>query len=172
MAELDIVWAEMLQSAIAKADINGNTDLADYLRLKATNDAIRSAASRWLFATAVETALGSDLFDPHERSQIKVERLSPHRFRSGSSNMAGEKIIFRLGVRCLEIQAGWTRTPSDGFMRGQALAVAEILHFGMPRRNAFLRLLRTSPLPQWFDETNAVFTSADLSRHLAMFVGT
>ncbi|MGI8493966.1 MAG: hypothetical protein ACR2L1_01470, partial [Pyrinomonadaceae bacterium] len=58
---------------------------------------------------------------------------------------------FRSGVRSLTVETGWTRTPSDGFMRGGSLAHARISHFGMSKANAELLLIRQNgDLPYWF----------------------
>ncbi len=42
MTELDQIWSQMLDHAAVRAQESGNREVADYLRLKATNDAIRA----------------------------------------------------------------------------------------------------------------------------------
>ena len=56
MTELDQVWSEMLGDAYKNAAASGRNSVADYLRLKATNDSIRAVGVRWLFDTFVEHA--------------------------------------------------------------------------------------------------------------------
>jgi hypothetical protein len=46
MNELDQLWSEKLSTAIDNARKTGRGDLADYLELKAANDAVRQAASK------------------------------------------------------------------------------------------------------------------------------
>ena len=52
MTELDRVWSKMLEDAGTRS----SGDVAEYLRLKASNDAIRTAGVGWLFDTMIETA--------------------------------------------------------------------------------------------------------------------
>lgn len=141
MTELDRVWSKMLEDAIPGA----NVEVAEYLRLKATNDAIRTAGVGWLFDTMIEIA-GREM---SARPNLTIERLEPHRFKYGNSHMAGRLVSFRLGVRCLDVEAGWVRTPSDGIMRNGSLAVARFSHFGQPKHNSEFRFVRREPLPAW-----------------------
>jgi hypothetical protein len=90
--------------------------------------------------------------------------------------MVGSLIRFRFGVRSLTIEAGWTRTPADGFMRGGALAAARLTHFGQAKHNAELVLLRPGDnAPQWFavtrNNTLAVFDMRSILEHFAVFIG-
>ena len=124
MTELDRVWSKMLEDAIPGA----NVEVAEYLRLKATNDAIRTAGVGWLFDTIIEIA-GREM---RARPHLNVETLEPHNFKHGSSNMVGRLVSFRLGVRCLTVEAGWVRTPSDGIMRNGSLAVARFSQHQQP----------------------------------------
>src|SRR5688572_21900374 len=120
MTELDQVWSQMLDAAAVKARETGRHDVAEYLRLKATNDAIRKLGCTWLFNTFVEIATNIQ----SGRIHLTIERQEPHSFAHGSSNMVGSRINVQQGVRCLSIEAGWARTPSDGIMRNGALAFA------------------------------------------------
>lgn len=166
MTELDEVWAEMLGSAAQKAAAAGRHHLADYLRLKATNDAIRTRGVSWLFDTAVE--IGTSVSLPY--APVSIERFSPHAFKRGTSNMAGSRLVFRQGVRCLAVEAGWTRTPSDGIMTGAALAFARLLHFGMPRNDAEFRLVRGTDLPEWIDHAGIAVDTVSIRRHFNIFL--
>jgi hypothetical protein len=165
MNELDEIWSQMLEEAIAKAEAGGRRDVAEYLSLKATNDAIRQASVHWLFGSVLEIA--------HENPHIKIENENPHRFAFQNANLVGSLLRLRLGVRSMTVEAGWTRTPNDGFMRGGALAAARITHFGMSKQNAELLLLRSGELPHWFavgkKGERDLFDSAQVTRHFHIF---
>lgn len=169
MNELDEIWTQMITNAIADARAADRHDVAAYLALKATNDLIRSTSINWLFDSMTEIAAR------HNRNiaNVRVESENPHNFAFGKANMVGSLLRLRQGVRCLTLEAGWTRTPKDGFMSGGALAVAQITHFGIPRSNSSLVLLREDDLPQWFsidksDKKN-VFDSRHLQKHFQVF---
>lgn len=136
MIELDEFWSEMLSDASRAAREAGRHHVADYLELKARNDAIRNAGVRWLFDALMEFAGEAN------RRQIAVTADSeqPYNFSDHGHNMAGSRLILRHGIRCLSLEAGWTRTPSDGFMKGGSLAVAKIAHFGLAKFNSRLLL--------------------------------
>jgi hypothetical protein len=166
MTELDQVWARMLDTAAEHAGKLGRDDIVEYLRLKATNDAIRAAGVTWLFDTIIGIGLDAQKRRPH----ITIERIEPHRFNRGNSRMVGAKLEIRQGVRCLTVEAGWTRSPGDGVMRGQALAVGAIIHFGIARKNAELKLVRGDELPRWLGAKGLVIDSGELRRHFALFL--
>ena len=166
MTELDQVWARMLDTAAEHAGKLGREDIVEYLRLKATNDAIRAAGVKWLFDTVIEIGIEMQKRRPH----ITIDRIEPHKFHRGNSRMVGAKLEIRQGVRCLTVEAGWTRSPGDGVMRGQALAVGSILHFGIARQNAELKLVRGDELPQWLGANGLAIDSSELRRHSALFL--
>ena len=172
MNELDEVWARMLAEAKAKAEASGRGDVAAYLELKANNDTIRAASVKWLFDSMFEIAAEAN----RKNAAITIENENPHRFIFGKSNLSGALLRLRQGVRCLTIEAGWTRTPADGFMRGGALAGAQITHFGISKHNAELVLLRGENLPNWFsiskDGKQSLFDSKNLQHHFRVFLGT
>ena len=170
MNELNDIWEQMLESAIAKAEISGNHNVAEYLKLKATNDAIRTESSKWLFETLLETA--------HSFLQkgvnIVIENENPHRFEMNKATVVGSLLRFRQGLRCLTIEIGWTRTPSDGFMRGNALAFGKISHFGMSKKNVELHLAKLNDIPTWFlinDENRETLLLQHLDEHFSQFIG-
>lgn len=170
MNELDEVWARMLSEARAKAQVSGSRDVAEYLALKATNDAIRLASVKWLFDSLLEIAS----FENRNAANIAFETENSHRFSFGNANLIGSRLNFRQGVRCLTLEAGWTRTPADGFMRGGALACARILHFGLSKHNADLLLIRAGDVPNWFsvtDEKRQLFNAIQLQQHFQVFLG-
>lgn len=166
MNELDELWSQKLEEAIAQAETAGRRDVAEYLTLKATNDAIRQTGVQWLFGSLLEIASAA--------AQVAIENENPHRFDFGSASLVGSLLRLRRGVRCLTLEAGWTRTPADGFMRGGAFVAARITHFGIAKENAELLLLRTgAAAPQWFavgrDGRRNAFDSAHLARHFHIF---
>lgn len=172
MNELNEFWANSINEAINKARGQGRHDVADYLALKATNDEIRGASSRWLFESFLEIA--------HEAIRrgidLKIENVSPHRFEINRATMVGSLVRLIFGVRSLTIEAGWTRTPADGFMRGGSLAAARLTHFGQSKHNAELILLRSAEnAPQWFavDKNGArkPFDANSILEHFAVFIG-
>ncbi len=172
MDELNEKWAKMLLDATAKAQAQGRADVAEYLALKFANDGLRATACRWLFDSLVE------LSDEVNRRgiKLKIENQNPHRFAIGYSTMVGSLLKFKYGLRNLTIEAGWTRTPQDGFIRGGGLACAKISHFGMSKLNAELLLVRSSEnVPQWFsvngEGKRLPFNLTDLQNHFNLFIG-
>ena len=116
MNELDEIWAQKLAEAAENARVSGRHDVADYLALKAANDTIRRTAVGWLFDTAVQIAAEAN----RNLSGIAIEREDPYNFSLRGANIVGSMLRVRQGVRCMTIEAGWTRTPADGFMCGGA----------------------------------------------------
>lgn len=171
MSELNEVWTEDLKFAIEQAKQTNRFEIADYLSLKESNDAIRQASIKWLFDTVLEIVFA---FNNHG-AKIKLTQSDKHNFKFGNSNLRGSYLKLQQGIRCLEIEAGWTRTPSDGFMRGGALACARITHFGFSKRNEDLVLLKFEAKPQWFsvaDERNRIsFNVQSFRKHFEVFLG-
>jgi hypothetical protein len=171
MIELDEVWTQMLGEAIEKARASGQGDVAEYLALKANNDAIRAASVKWLLDSMLEIASLAN----RTGASVTIENENPHRFAMKNANLVGSLLNLRQGVRCLTVEAGWTRTPADGFMRGGALACAKISHFGISRYNAELLLLKSNDFASWFsvDENGKKdsFDSRHLNRHFQVFLG-
>lgn len=157
----------MLDEASARALSAGRHEVAEYLRLRATNDAIRRAGVGWLLETMITIAAHAT----RVRRNVTIEREEPHNFAVGSSNMAGSRLRIRQGVRCLSVEAGWARTPSDGIMRNGSLAFSRISHFGIPKNSSELRLVHAESLPQWLTERDLVVDSRELQRHFDLFTG-
>lgn len=171
MNELDEVWRQMISEAVLKAKATGRGDVAEYLALKANNDAIRAAGCRWLFDSLLELSAEAN----KKGVKIEIENEDPHRFAAAGATMVGSLLQFRRGVRSLTVEAGWTRTPADGFMRGNALARAGVTHFGIGKASAELLLARAdNNLPQWFalqpDGARKVFSANDLREHFNLFL--
>ncbi len=166
MQELEDVWSAMLAAAGERAEQAGRRHIAEYLRLRSTNDAIRSAGVGWLIDTMVEIA-GREL---GRLTGLRIESEEPYRFRQGRSQMTGRALHITRGVRSLTVEAGWVRGPSDGIMLRGALAGARLAHFGLPRRSADLRLMRADPLPLWLDGEDLTVDTSYLERHFEIFL--
>jgi len=171
MNELEQIWTQKLSEARVKAQTAGREDVADYLALRATNDMIRQTSVKWLFESLLEITAEAN----RNGANIQIETENQHRFQYGNSSLAGSLARFRQGVRCLILEAGWTRTPADGFMRGGALAVARVTHFGLSKHNAELFLVSEKDLPGWFavdkSGTRELFDAKNLQRHFQVFLG-
>lgn len=170
MEELDEVWTNFLKVAAARVKSGDHNDVADYLELKSTNDFLRSTSIQWLFEALAEIATEAN----RNSANLTFENAHPHKFSDGKANLVGWLVRFRQGVRCLSVEAGWTRTPSDGFMRGGALAVGRVTHFGMSKKNAELILLKVENAPVWFaldkDGKRSEFHSGHLQNHFKIFL--
>ena len=159
MEELDDAWAQMLAAAGERAALAGREDVAEYLRLKATNDAIRRTGVKWLLDAFVTAAFEHD-------QHLDVVREEGHSFAHGTSTMAGTRLTMRYGVRCLDVEAGWARVPSHGIMREAAFARANVLHFGRSRENESLKLVQGTDLPEWLLLSGSKFLLEDARRHV------
>ncbi len=172
MNEPDEIWARKLDDALEKARAAGSGDVADYLRLKTANDAIRAAGVKWLFDSALAIVAEVN----RRNAAVTVENENPHDFAFGNANIVGSLARLRQGIRCLTVEAGWTRSPHDGFMRGGALACARISHFGLSRNDEELLLVRAADTVDWFvvDKENRrqPFDSRNLERHFQIFLAT
>ena len=169
MTELDQVWSQMLAEAGVKADEQGRHHIAGYLRLRATNDIIRSRGIAWLIDSFIEVATDAQRNKP----KLSIERVEPYEFSHGSSTMVGTQLVIRHGVRCLTVDAGWVRIPSHGIMRERALALAKIAHFGLPNAGVEIRLVHChDELPRWIDSEENVVDMAVINRHLEVLLGS
>ncbi|HEX2640728.1 MAG TPA: hypothetical protein VHL50_09160 [Pyrinomonadaceae bacterium] len=170
MTELDDIWTSMLASA-AENPTAVDRDVADFLALKASNDQIRQAAVKWLFDGLTQIAAEAN----RRKLPVSVENAESHRFDYRGANIVGSLLRLRRGVRSLSLEAGWTRSPGDGFMRGGAMAVARISHFGIKEAGADLILIRHESVPIWCSidrqETRIEFRLHDLMKHFAIFIG-
>jgi len=167
MSELDEAWELALAEAQTRAHAAGRRDIADYLSLRRRNDLLRRTGTDWLinefmFLAGVANRSGAG---------IQMERHDEHRFARGSASMVGKGITLRQGVRALTIESGWPRLPKDGIVRGGGLACANIKHFGRPRLNQELLLIRSPKgSPEWLivnDDQRTSLTETDLQHHIA-----
>ncbi len=159
----------MLARAIDAAHASGRGDVADYLTLRAANDLRREAGVRWLVDSLIELGTTRQA----AAAGILIHRHEPHSFNLGISNITGTRINLSKGVRCLSVEAGWTRTPADGFMRGGALAIARLSHFGIPKLTEQLHLIPVGDTPDWFrivdGKRGESFHADDIAEHFRIF---
>ncbi len=171
MNELSDVWEQLIAEAAKNPTDAGGEGLAEFIAVKSANDALRQTSVKWLLETMRAAAEHAN----RKNANITIETQDSHRFSMEKMTLAGSLLRFKQGIRCLTVEAGWTRTPADGFMRGNALAVARITHFGIARANAELHLLKFEDRPQWFTVTQiglrVSFELDDLIRHFQVFLG-
>jgi len=171
MDELNEVWEQLIAEAAKNPQNVQPAGLAEFIAVKAANDEIRETSVRWLLETMRGAAEHANL----KNANILIEEDDSHRFSNGEMHLRGALLRFKQGIRSMTVEAGWTRAPGDGFMRGNALAIARITHFGIPRENAELHLLKYENRPQWFAVTKlglrVSFEITDLIRHLQIFLG-
>lgn len=171
MNELDEVWSQKLNDALAKAQTSGRGDVADYIALRTTNDNLRQTSIKWLFDSLIEIAS----FANRSGNAVTIETKNQHQFKVGNSTLSGASISLRQGVRCLTVEAGWTRLPADGFMRGGALAIGRLIHFGISKHNIELSLVLQDNSPSWFSADKngkrEAFDSRHLNEHFQIFLG-
>ena len=156
MSELDAEWARRVEEAEARARSAGRGDVAEYLLLRASNDAARGVGCAWLVETFQMIAGEAN----RAGASLSVSLEDAHRFRVGHSTMVGRRLTLRAGVRSVTVEAGWPRSPRDGVVRGNGLARARVAHFGDKKAGEELLLVRdTDGTPRWLalegDEANA-----------------
>jgi hypothetical protein len=164
MGELDEAWAAALSEAERRARLAGRNDVAEYLLLKNSNDLLRKAGIDWLLAEF--TVLAGDA--NRAGASIQISKQEDHRFKTGNSTMVGHLLTLTNGVRTLYVEAGWPRTPRDGFVRGGGLAAANIRHLGIKAANEELLLSKSNKgAPAWKSiEKNYFLLQADIRRHI------
>jgi len=171
MTELDEAWDLALADAKARARASGRRDIADYLDLRRQNDLLRRTATDWLIDRAVLVAGKAN----RAGAAIQIEQDDTHRFARGNATMVGKRVTLRQGVRAMTIESGWPRTPRDGIVRGGGLASANIKHFGRPRANAELLLMRAANgSPRWFlydkHGKKSVLSEEEIQTHISLLI--
>lgn len=170
--ELEEIWARFLHDAAQNRRPNGDV-VGDYLRLREANDAVRQTGINWLCDAFLLVAAEAN----RRGARIQIEQSDDNVFKVGAATMRGKKINLKSGVRAFSIEAGFPRTPSDGFVRGNGLACARATHFGMPKHNVELILIRpnnqTAPLWWTIDKENlrVEFALEHLKNHFAVLLG-
>ncbi|MEZ5307460.1 MAG: hypothetical protein R2684_09975 [Pyrinomonadaceae bacterium] len=171
MSNNEVEFERDISSAIEHAKSVGRFDLSDYLSLRSSNDAIRESARKWLFDSVLEIVFA---FNNHGAS-IKIDQKAKHRIRYSGGWLSGELLELRQGLRCLTIEAGWTQSLEDGFMRGGALAFARLNHFGHSKQNEELVLLTFEGNHQWFsiedEKHRRSFEFVSLKPHFQVLMG-
>jgi hypothetical protein len=171
LSELEEHWANALAEAERRARALGRKDLAEYVALRSANDLLRRTAVDWLISTLM--ALAGEL--NRSGASLQVEHQENHRFRVGQATMVGQSLTLRRGVPLIQVEAGWPRTPPDGFVRGGGLARAHIRHMGKPSVNEELLLTQSrSKVPQWQvmekSGKQVVLSEARLRKHLSELI--
>jgi hypothetical protein len=173
LSELDAEWARRVAEAEGRARRSGRGDVADYLLLRASNDAARSVGCAWLVETFQMIAGEAN----RAGASLTVALEDAHRFRVGHSTMIGRRLTLRAGVRSVTVEAGWPRSPRDGVVRGNGLARASVSHFGDRAAGEELLLVRGDDgTPRWLtlagDDSHAPrpresFSEASARAHVA-----
>jgi hypothetical protein len=146
MSELDEAWALALAEAETRARLAGRQDLIDYLALRKSNDLLRTTGVNWLLTTFESLAGEAN----RKGASIQTAKNDDHRFRVGNATMVGKLLTLSFGVRKLLIEAGWPRTPRDGFVRGGGLASGNIKHLGIKSASeSLLLVLSDQGVPCW-----------------------
>lgn len=172
MSELDEAWAFALAEAETRARQSGRGDIAKYLALRVSNDALRKIGIQWLISTFEVLAAEAN----RRGGSIQIAREDKHRFPVGTSTMVGNLLTLTVRVRVLTIEAGWPRAPRDGVVRGGGLAVANIKHLGLKPANEELLLVQSKQgTPCWVVNDprgqKAVVREASLRKHIAILIG-
>lgn len=171
MSELDEAWALALAEAEDRARAAGRADLTEYLSLRNANDLKRKIGRSWLLDTFAALAAEANAAG----AAIEISREGGHRFRVGNSSMVGSSVSLNKGVRMLLVEVGWPRIPSDGFISGGGLALANIRHFGLKSANQKLRLLiNPDGSPGWVVENkvdgHSQILESDLRNHITILL--
>jgi hypothetical protein len=173
VSELEEQWTSALAEAERRARAHGRQDIAEYVALRSNNDRLRRTAIDWLITTF------SELAADHNRAgaSLQTDQFDDHRFSVGQATMAGRLLTLRFGARVLQIEAGWPRTPRDGFIRGVGFACANIRHVGRPHLNDELLLTKSvASAPEWTilkkNGERAVLTKDRIASHLADLLKT
>jgi hypothetical protein len=171
MSELDFEWERRVAEASERARETGRGDVADYLFLRASNDAARAVGVAWLVDTF--HALAGEL--NRRGASVTATADDAHRFRAGHSTMVGRRLVLRAVVRSLTVEAGWPRTPRDGFVRGGGLAFARLSHFGDRAADEELLLVRDGEgAPRWLsldeDRPRTPFLEERARQHVSLLL--
>ena len=167
MSELDEAWGQALAEAQRRATAAGRRDVAEYLRLRASNDLLRKTGIDWLLTTFTILAGKAN----RRGASIQIAKEDVHSFPVGNATMVGPLLTLGFGVRALSVEAGWPRTPSDGFVRGGGLACARIRHRGRKSVDEELMLVRSEDAPRWMvidkkTDRKSELLEAGIQKHL------
>src|ERR1041385_4048766 len=167
MSELDEAWAAALSEAERRARLAGRNEVAEYIALKNSNDLLRTAAIDWLITEFTVLAGEAN----RAGASIQIAKQEGHRFATGNSTMVGHLLTLTNGVRTLYVEAGWPRTPRDGFVRGGGLAAANIRHLGIRNANEELLLMKSDGgSPTWKSHKHKSLHESHLRQHIAILL--
>jgi hypothetical protein len=172
VSELDEAWALALAEAEEKARAAGRKDISEYLALRGANDLIRKIGSDWLLTMFEKVAAEAN----RAGAGINIARNDEHRFKVGTASMVGRRLSLGRRVRVLLVEAGWPRTPGDGFIRGGGLACANIKHLGIKSESEELRLvLNPGATPVWIARggkrgARSEIHEADVRNHIVILL--
>ena len=159
VSELDEAWDLALAEAQQRAARAGRRDVAEYLRLRASNDLLRQTGIEWLLNTFTVLAGQAN----RRGASLQISKENAHRFPVGNATMVGPLLTLAFGVRALTIEAGWPRSPSDGFVRGGGLACGRIRHRGKKSVDDELMLMRSEKgAPRWMVIDNKTDRQSEL----------
>lgn len=164
-------WTGMLDDPSFRELFSGRGVIADYIKLRDRNDEIRTKAVEILFS-----AIGALVHEAEKKGvALSSEEFDECSFEQRPARVTGPGLRIRHGVRCLTVEAGWTRVPSDGVMGEGALALARLSHFGFPEKTTVLYLLIFEERPRWFtigrDGIRRSFEAEELVQHLQLLIG-
>lgn len=173
LSELEDQWTNALAEAEQQARAQGRQDIAEYVALRSSNDRLRRTAIDWLLTTFSEQAADSN----RAGASLQIDHFDDHRFGIGQATMAGRLLTLTFGARALHVEAGWPRTPRDGFIRGGGFACANIRHPGRPQLNDELLLVQNAGrAPQWAilkkNGQRGVLTKDRIAHHLTELLKT
>lgn len=172
MSELEEAWAVALAEAETRARTAGRKDLVAYLALRKSNDLLRMIGINWLSTTFKSLAGEAN----RKGAGIQIAKDDSHRFRVGNATMVGSLLTLSSGVRKLSMEAGWPRTPGDGFVRGGGLACGNIKHLGIKSATeSLLLVLSDQGVPQWIvrkRSSQSEVHEATLRNHIAILLAT
>jgi hypothetical protein len=171
VSELDEAWALALAEAEQQARLSGRAELAEYLALRNSNDLLRRTGIDWLLLTFTDLAAKAN----RHGSSIQTSNIDGHRFRRGQATMVGRLLTLKSGVRTVFVEAGWPRTPRDGFVRGGGLACANIRHLGLSSLSDELLLIKSNTgSPSWVvvgkHGSRHQINEASIAHHLEVLV--
>jgi hypothetical protein len=146
LSDFDAEYEQQLDEARQRAHTRGRDDVVEYLNLRAANDALRATGIEGLLE--IFSTQAGDL--NRAGAAINLARTEAHRFKVGNSTMVGTRLVFRVGLRSLTVEAGWPRGPRDGIVRGGGLASALVNHFGNRAAGEELLLVPSKEgTPRW-----------------------
>ncbi len=112
-------------------DANNQAYVAEYLKLKASNDQFRERGKQWLWETLEKLCAEINLqLAAKPDGQILQCGRQPWQFElqtnTGKATMAGERFGVRYRGQTLVIEIGWPQLPEHGFILDGGLARGQV----------------------------------------------